>query len=376
MLSSVALVGLLTLSTPESRGVEGLVVDDLGLAVKGAHVTLVIPGDDVRRLHSVSGPAGEIRFALPAGVPGTALDWRATAKEHVSARGSWGGESKLAVTLTRAERVTGRVLNYRREPVAGATISLLAATNDGAETDGGAATADADGRFELFVTLPGEIEIVVRQRGYLPARQSLGRRRPGRDVDLGDVALPRGRALRGVVTDVRTGEPVAGVVVTPGRQAFGSSGLETRTDAFGRYELAGFLEEERAVRARFVHPGFATVVRSVEDSEVLDVALRPSGALVGQLCPGLGGPLGLLQLISLEGGLGVPLLIDAEGAFEVRDLAPGRYRVLAFPSDAAGRPVAIGPSAGIRVEEGRTAVLELACSDSFSPPGRETPPAR
>ncbi|MBL8115455.1 MAG: carboxypeptidase regulatory-like domain-containing protein, partial [Acidobacteria bacterium] len=340
MLSSFALVVLLALSAkaegprPETRIVEGLVVDglvadDLGLPVKGAHVTLVLPGEDVRRLHSASGPGGAIRFELPAGTPATALDWRATAKEHVSARGSWGGEAKLVVTLTRAERVTGRVVDFRREPVAGATISLLAATKDGAETDGGAATSDERGEFALFVTLPGEIELVVRQRGYLPARVNLGRRKPGANVDLRDVALPRGRALRGVVTDARTGDPLAGVVVTPNRQAFGSMGLETRTDAFGRYELTGFLEDERVVRAVFAHPGFASVVKGVEDGEVLDVALRPGGTLAGRLCPELAASLGFLQAFSAEVGLGRAVPVDADGSFELRDLAPGRYRVLA-----------------------------------------------
>jgi protocatechuate 3,4-dioxygenase beta subunit len=217
------------------RGAEvsGRVVDEHDEAILGAEVELVSGGRTIGVGFTLDD--GRYRFEHVFG----AVVLRASARDHGST------ERELAVAADRdgaridlplvlpaaAGKLAGRVVDERREPLAGATVSATAA-GAGAGAPSARAAADAFGRFSLSGLPAGRLTLEARHPDYPPARVE--------DVEAGgaeaEIVMAPGGGLRGQVLDGHTRGPMLAFSL----RAVGPGGA-SRTQSFskGDFQLLG-----------------------------------------------------------------------------------------------------------------------------------------
>lgn len=369
------------------RTLRGSVRDDLGMVVEGAsirvgpewefHVDSPLPEVTVRS-------GGDGTFAL-VGLPvdGT-LAWDATARGHVSAKGRLGGETRLEIVLSRAHRVTGRVVDADGTPIAGAGI------NPGYHEPGPDGRprgrfghperlrTDELGRFvfDRPYLFPGRV--FVRAKGFLTRSVPLEAVVPGgpRELDLGDLALERGRTVTGRVRTASDGRALPGATVvatwtTGAGPAAAGDGTQAETDGEGAFELTG-LPRAGTVRVTASAPSFAKSSTPLgADAESVELVLGKGGRIEGEVC-GTAAELARSAVVYGAGGEHVSssnsLPLDPNGRFVVENAETGRWHFLRAWTfrDASGafRSGSLGVSsaeARVLVEEGATARVRLAC---------------
>lgn len=217
------------------------------------------------------------------------------------------GESGVfTVTITTALRpnvLSGRVTDaYTGAPVGGAEVLL---NND----DTLRTTTDADGQYTL-TGVPESFTVTVRAPDYAPASETISR------ATRLDVSV-RPNTLRGQVTNVYTGEPVAGATVT-------LADLRTTTDAEGRYLLRDLPTEQGEIIVEA--DGFAPTTQPFTRTTSLDVTLRPD-TLIGQLIDATTGkPVPNAAIIATE-----TLTSTAVAFTRINDSVEGRFRLPNLP---------------------------------------------
>lgn len=211
----------------------------------------------------------------------------------------------LTVTITTALRpntLVGQVIDaYTGQPIRNAEVIL----ND---TEPPLTTTNENGQYTL-TDVPETFSITVRADEYEPVRETLSR------TTTFDVKL-RPNILRGQVTNVYTGEPVAGATVK-------LSDLSVTTDAEGRYVLRGVTETGKIIVEA---DGFATVTQPFTRTTKLDVAIRPD-TLLGQLIDATTGkPVQNAAIIATE-----TLTSTAVTFVRINDSIEGRFRLPNLP---------------------------------------------
>ncbi len=142
-------------------------------------------------------------------------------------------------------------------PVAGAKVML----------DGLSVTTDADGIYTMTRLDPGQYTLRITHAEYLPHEQPVTLL-PG--LNQVDVLLEARASLSGIIRDVITNNPVAGVLVT-----FGA--FETASGTDGRYSLAELPVGPGTVM--FEHPFYEMAefdIALVKGMNILDVLLAPT----------------------------------------------------------------------------------------------------
>jgi len=201
---------------------------------------------------------------------------------------------------------------------------------------------------------------------------------PGQTLDLGTIVVDRrGMISRGLVTDPEDG-PVAGCVV-----ADVLSGVAARTDADGRYELAGLPlrpEDGRGLYYPLIVAGpsesglsAATTEIAVGTGEEADLVLRAPGAITGRVLAADGQPLIGVTAVAFPGNdddiflnqaagftgtarVYAETATDDQGHFRLQGLVAGLQYYVACRED--GRLVAIATAfvqAGESVDVGNIA---------------------
>ncbi len=380
---------------PLERGgvIVGDVVDDRGFPVAGATIEIVgvdadgMPIDettallDFREEHfeaTLAGPAplipmGELGFMpgpipdLPHGGSGLALggeaphrggdpwvtradgtfradpvppgrvhaivrhpDYVETISDMVTLRA--GGEATLHIVLRHGGWLEGRILEEDRTPVAGARIEL-AATHGSLELV--AYTAD-DGTF-TFAAAPDEVMLSVARAAApsdIVARVVVDV--PDRDRREVEIVLPKVRDTVAIhVVDDR-GYPVDRVEVRVVSLQLDEPLRRTLfTDAAGDTELPDALG--LPLRLTLVRPGKAPRVVAIESAPAkLDVTLNEGLKAHGTITGREGRDRIEGAEITLFTAAGARhARSDAEGAFEVDDLAPGRVRIAVTAAEHA-----------------------------------------
>ncbi|WP_164020500.1 carboxypeptidase regulatory-like domain-containing protein [Pyxidicoccus trucidator] len=264
--------------------VEGRVSDDAGRPVPGARVAL-IPGRGVRPVAETTTHA-DGRYRLGPVEPGT---WRfeVKAERHLDPVGPLEhtltpGTAAVDFTLPRASAVTGRITDPKGLPLRGLELSLVRPTPKG-DTLQEQTRTDADGRFLLHATDPGDHRIDVRESRQRST--SFPVRAPAEDVRL---SLTPGPSVKGTVVDV-DGLPLEDCRVElhdPSTGAYQELLRAEYTDARGRFHLRGVKPGHYVVRASLRSQGFIRDTwREVDlrDGEALEVELRmrPERSLSG-----------------------------------------------------------------------------------------------
>ncbi len=176
-----------------------------------------------------------------------------------------------------------------------------------------------------------------------------------------DLTLPKGRTLRGRVTDATTGKAVEGAhvgmnwVLTP----------RTKTDADGRFVLHGWTGKG-VTDVHVLAEGYGRAQIDVEQHETLDFKLVPGHRFVGRVVDADGNPIGKAQVSAIGYQSSVSSMgstvTDAAGRFTISSLrremthsltvfarGHARYFAEAVPPPTDGREVdlediTLGPS--------------------------------
>jgi protocatechuate 3,4-dioxygenase beta subunit len=257
------------------------------------------------------------------------------------------------LVLKDATAATGRLVDTEGRPSAG-TIVLD-------EVEGGfpsllgdvlRAPAGPDGRFRLRDLPPGHHRATVIARGHTQTPLEF-QTREGAEVDLGDVSLASGLAIRGQVQDIN-GTPVAGARIEAasidGRAGYAADA----TDIDGAFALAGL--GDGAYRLSVTVGGVYRAGREVNaGSEPIVWTLEPTGAAAGEVIDASGRPVdsffATARSLTDEGmGWRSPQANGSGGAFRIDSVPPGRYALRVTAPDHADAVVS-----DVIVEAERTA---------------------
>ena len=206
-----------------------------------------------------------------------------------------GERRELDCVLQRGSRVAGLVRSLDEQPLASAAVELrridLSMSDlSGFEEDGerGEEETDAEGRFAFEEVPDGKYFVVLDETGYRAVKSAKLELRAGREVDDVVLVADPGLTVAGTVIDADD-KPVAEAIVWGRRPrslmdfsaAFDDGGnTRGRTDAEGRFQLAGFEagKVELTVRA----PGFIASEQEVQaGASDVTIELRPSCSLSG-----------------------------------------------------------------------------------------------
>nr|HEX4316872.1 carboxypeptidase-like regulatory domain-containing protein [Kofleriaceae bacterium] len=307
------------------------VVDRAGAPVAGVTV-----GDPAQ----VTGADGRVSLDTPFGRPDT---WF-----FVSAPGYASQQVAMAITrdpnatvgvlvvVEPAVAVSGRVVDDRGHPIAGAEVVAKIAAVPTARSWIDRAATDDDGRWQLRdVAAASHLTF----EATAPCSTSAGKRTlvvpPEGAADL-DLSVTVGTRVEGVVLDA-AGQPVADA-----RISMMPSGRQRYSHKNGRFSFGCVTADTIAIDARTASLGAATHVLDVAHqrrvavrlamvpSAVAGVIATRTGRAVTDATVTLAGPLddgGSLEHVSQA-------RVDAAGHFEFHDLTPGRY-VLELRRDSA-----------------------------------------
>jgi hypothetical protein len=269
-------------------------------------------------------------------------------------------EARIDLALRPGARVIGRLVDERERPVAGKV--------DVGELDGRAtpfvladslrAEAGPDGRFAIAEVPQGEHALGVRAPGQAVERVDFAVRAGDRQVDVGDVRLEVGIAIRGHVR-TKAGAPVADAGIEGYVMRRGATRSEARSEADGSFVLAGL--EQATYRLNVAAPGFGAAEKEAEPgSEPIEVVLEPAGTITGLVTDDRGRPVDSFRVTASQGEGGMmrrmPRFeeVSAEdGRFRLADVAAGTYVLKATaPERAAGTVADVVVSVGGTVDVG------------------------
>lgn len=195
------------------------------------------------------------------------------------------------VRLSRPVTVVGRLVGDAEKPVAG---SVSVQEKDGVTAQALAellkAQACADGRFKIERVSPGSYAFAALARGHASDRVEALVGPKETTVDLGDVKLEVGLAIRGRVRE-RSGAPIAEATISamPMGQQIATSLDDVRAEMDGSFVLAGL--QPGAYRLWITAPGYARNQRQASTgSDDLEIVLDPAGVIAGAVVDETGTP--------------------------------------------------------------------------------------
>ena len=265
----------------------------------------------------------------------------------------------VEIVVTEGGFVTGRLVDTQGDPLAG-RVAVEAVEGLGLPSflQGPLVVEARDGGRMVLGPVPlGTLDIVARAPGHAPSRLTAQVPAPGTTVDLGDVVLDRGLAIRGQVVH-EDGVPVGEATVRAQPQWGGlRAAPETSSDALGAFEVAGLEEGEYALTASA--PGYAEARASARGGdEDVELRLGAAGEIGGRVVDAEGRPVPE-AMIGAEPADGptsprfdrsvYTLPEGDDGAFVLRDIAAGQW---VLHASASGKGEASLP--GVEVADGNT----------------------
>jgi hypothetical protein len=246
------------------------------------------------------------------------------------------GRSDITLVLHPGVPVAGRLVDAAEKPVAGRLrVSEAGERLPDALGDLLRAESGVDGRFLLSRVAPGDYVFVVNAPGYAARRADVSVSGEDPAVDLGDIVLDPGLAIRGHVRS-RSGAPVADATVacTQSRLSFFSGWpTETRSLDDGSFTLAGLQPGHCEVSA--AAPGYAKArVPAEVGAERVVLTLDAAGSLTGVVVEEGDRPVEAYQVtLQLASQSQQRMFEDqraesigtTDGRFSLEDLSEGRY---------------------------------------------------
>lgn len=298
--------------------------------------------------------------------------------------------SKTEVLDPRARcRVTGTVVDEKRNPVAGVKVSVRGPAGYDRSANSG-----KDGRFTIEDLATGTFDVFATHEAYVPlVRPGFTLARAGESAEV-NFELPLGAAVEGIVRD-EAGNPLSGVRIAARRQS--AEVLENgriylddtfyktqKTDSRGTFTIAGVSLGDSVFE--FARAGYAMEVRKVSiaaaaEQPKVEVVLKKTGMLEGVVLNDLGQPVSTTTVHLLRykpmSGAGeriekgsLTVTSDGEGRFKFTKLFTEgfydlhvddpRYAPETFPLVPVGsREVVCKVGSGGKIE-GRTEFIDRA----------------
>ena len=338
----------------------GMVMDDAGRPVEGATIEFqsAFPSWQLRQPRLVSANDGTFiahnivpaQYTLVVRKPGRALTIAETTVNGNE-------ETSVDIRMARGTTVTGRLVGEKGVPVAGLIMIV--------EVEGTAlgnsyrwsvpdAETSASGIFVFDGAPAGASVLEIKAPGYGNKRVEVAGDARTRRVDLGDITLETGLAIRGRVRSGKLG--VASAEVSAFQVGLGSGGVpSTVTEADGAFTLGGL--EPGTYRIWVDSDGYArSTMNAQAGAENVDVVVEPAGAITG-LVVDRGGATVTAYSAAASGPAkdsDEPVIRqddspDPDGRFLIERLAPGTYSIAV---DARG--FARGIVKEVKVAPGRT----------------------
>ena len=268
------------------------------------------------------------------------------------------GRSDLTITLAAGAAVTGRLVDSEERPLAGRVAAQELAGQPMPRSLVELLRADAgpDGRFRIERVPPGSFALGAMAPRYTGRRVEA--EVSGREavIDVGDIALEPGLAIRGRVR-TSSGASVPDAQITTGGfdMMRGGTFSETRSEADGSFVLAGLIPGPTRVNVRAI--GFASVNNKVmmPGGDQVDVILTAGGSVAGVVVEEGDRPVDAYRVVaspvksSVWEGRAEKSVGSSDGRFVLEDLAEETYVLQVLVPDRAPATVS-----GIRVSAGRT----------------------
>jgi protocatechuate 3,4-dioxygenase beta subunit len=244
------------------------------------------------------------------------------------------GQADATLVLSRGFAVTGRLVGPEERPVLGRAVVQESADRPTPRSFAELLRAEtgADGRFRIERVPAGSFVLGVLARGYAGRRVELDVSGRESVVDLGDISLEAGLAIRGRVR-TRESAPIAGAVLQAYQSAMMHDGTpgETLSEPDGSFVLAGLSPGQYTVNVRTT--GFARLHKPITaGSEDVDLVLEPGGAITGVVVEEGDQP---VDAYSIEANPAKPeqrfqgrifeSVGSADGRFLLEDLAEDKY---------------------------------------------------
>jgi hypothetical protein len=260
-------------------------------------------------------------------------------------------EARADLAMSRPATVRGRLVGAGEKPTRGHAALKEIAGVGVPEILAADLTAEAgdDGVFALRAG-PGTHTLEVSAPGHATRRLDVDVRSAGETVELGDVVVEVGIAIRGHVRD-GANRPVENAEVST---FYDSQSFSERTDASGAYVLAGLSPGVYTVSARA--PGTGGAERKAEaGASGIDFVLPPAGRITGLVVDDAGRPIEAFRANArARARMGYGGLRDnfaaPDGRFVLEDVAEGEY---VLDVSAPDRAPAVVP--GVKVTAGSTA---------------------
>lgn len=331
---------------------EGRVVDAKDQPIAGAQVR-ILEMDPFMTLGGMEDGRNEVtgadgRFTARDLASGDKVWLSVSAEGYVSRRLDGievSSSEPLRIALAPAARVSGRVLDEDRKPVAGASVILTSrgtAAVFGGETVMGrpldSAMTDEKGKFTMDGAEPGPATLQITARELLPYKSDL-ELAAGKGAENLEVILSLGLTVAGRVLGP-DGEPLSDAYVRLlGEQDPFAPFISAHSDEEGRYRLQGVApglhsfeanhgEYQRAVRDLEVQPG----------DNRLDFRLTQGLSVEGRVLDPEGKPVdgAHVYLQSSDGIDAMALESAGDGAFRFPSVAAGTYSLQASKEGVGG----------------------------------------
>jgi len=345
----------ITLGPGES--LSGKVVDESGAPIAGAR----IQHWGVGNVQATSGPDGLFEMK---GLTAGSLDLNVTKSGYGQVQLQTTAPGKdLEIRMDRAAKISGTVRTKSGEPVPAADVSSIPrGANLRGYYGGTSARTSPSGTYELEVP-KGTWILRASAARRPPGTSSEFEVAPGDTRDNVDIELPDGCTVEGYVFMAGSGEPVENATITLSAQTadpWGRSagGVATRSD--GYFVLEGVPEGEVTVTATHADyaPGTASGVQTKVGTKVsVRIELRAGGTVRGRAMRA-GSPAASGWVTARprgDGGTQRNTQTDADGAFELKGLAPGDYLIIVESNGRGGAQL----RRAVTVIEGQTVEIDL-----------------
>jgi protocatechuate 3,4-dioxygenase beta subunit len=308
---------------PPAR-MSGRIVDDQGRGVPGATVTATSMNVSFGEFAEVSrvrtAPDGSFSIAEGVAAPRVVT---ARAEGRVAANRVQYENGDVRLTLKPGGAIRGVVTDAAGRPASGAVVRCA----------GSAVLAGADGHYKIAGLPPGLQTLEATWRTDFTASQSAVRVAVANEAEVA-LRLARGAVIAGTVVDETTRRPIAGASVSATDADYGPLRRTARTDARGRYRIAGL--GSRSYSVGVAKPGYLPtsivgIAAAIGAPPAVNVALAPAARLAGRVLDQNGGPVPGAR-VAVDGGSPGRraysgfhrTLSAADGSYRIRNLPPGR----------------------------------------------------